>query len=167
MRSALRILLQALAYAALAAMLGYFATQPPYRYGNADLASVKVSFSHAAERVVPCVQLTQEQIAELAANMRRTEACERERLPLTLELDIDGETVVSIVAEPSGLWGDGPASIYERFEVTPGEHVIAARLRDTARTDGWDYANTETVELQPGRYFTITFKPEAGGFNFR
>ena len=167
MHSALRIMLQVLAYAALAAMLGYFATQPSYRYGNADFASVKVSFSHATDRIEPCVQLTQEQIAELAANMRRTEACARERLPLVLELDIDGETVVNITAEPSGLWNDGPASIYKRFEVTPGEHIIAARLRDTARIEGWDYASTATVDLQPGRYFTITFRPAAGGFSFR
>ena len=126
-----------------------------------------MSLSHAAERVEPCVPLTQEEIAELAANMRRTETCERERLPLVLEVDIDGETVVGIEAEPSGLWNDGPASIYERFEVAPGEHVVAARLRDTARTNGWDYETTETVDLLPGRYFTITFRSESGGFNFR
>ncbi len=167
MHSALRFLLQGAAYAAMALLLGYFATLPPYQYGNARLASVKVSLSHAADRVKPCVQLTQEEIAEFAANMRRTEICERERLPLVFELDIDGETIISLRAEPSGLWNDGPASIYERFEVAPGEHAIAARLRDTARTVGWDYASEETVELQPGRYFTITFKPETGGFNFR
>ena len=167
MRSALRLVLQVLAYTAMAVLLGYFATEPPYRYGDAEQASVKLSLSHAADRVVPCVQLTQEEIAELAANMRRTEACERERLPVIVELDIDGETVVSITAMPSGLWNDGPASVYERFEVAPGEHVIAARLRDTARTEGWDYTSTETVELDPGRYFTITFRPETGGFNFR
>ena len=167
MRNALRILLQFVAYAALAATLGYFATQPPYQYADAGEASIKVSLSHATERIKPCKQLTQEEIAELAMNMRRTETCERERLPLVLELDIDGVTVVSMTAAPSGLWNDGPASIYERFEVAPGEHVIAARLRDTARADGWDYTTTETVELQPGRYFTITFKPETGGFSFR
>lgn len=167
MHSVLRFLLQVAAYVAMAASLGYFATLPRYQYGNAGLASVKVSLSHAADRVKPCVQLTQEEIAELAANMRRTETCERERLPLIFELDIDGETILSLQAEPSGLWNDGPASIYERFAVAPGEHAIAARLRDSARTDGWDYANEETVELQPGRYFTITFKPETGGFNFR
>ena len=99
--------------------------------------------------------------------MRRTETCERERLPLILELDIDGETLLNLQAEPSGLWNDGPASIYERFEVAPGAHTITARLRDTARTEGWDYVSTETLELRPGRYFTITFKPENGGFNFR
>ena len=167
MRSALQFLLQGAAYIALAVLLGYFATLPPYQYSDAREASIKVSLSHAAERVEPCVQLTEEEIAELAANMRRTESCERERLPLILELDIDGETVLSLRAEPSGLWNDGPASIYERFEVAPGEYSIAARLRDTARTEGWDYVSTATVELRPGRYFTITFKPENGGFKFR
>ena len=167
MRSALRFLLQGAAYLAMALILGHFATLPTYQYGNARQASVKVSLSHATKRVKACVQLTQEEIAALAANMRRTVSCERERLPLILELDIDGEAVLSLQAQPSGLWNDGPASIYERFEITPGEHTIAARLRDTARTDGWDYTSERTVELQPGRYFTITFKPETGGFNFR
>lgn len=167
MANLLRLALQAIAYAAFAVMLGYFATHPPYQYGNADQASIKVSLSHAADRVKPCKQLTQEEIAELAANMRRSESCERERLPLILELDLDGDTVFRITAQPSGLWNDGPSSIYERFEVPPGEHVIAARLRDTARTEGWDYTASKTVELQPGRYFTITFRPETGGFSFR
>mgnify|MGYP001827343039 FL=1 len=167
MHSALRFLLQGAAYAAMAAVLGYFATLPPYQYANAQKASVKVSLSHAANRIKPCVQLTQEEISEFAANMRRTETCERERLPLILEVEIDGETLLSLQAEPSGLWNDGPASIYERFEVAPGAHTIAARLRDTTRTEGWDYASEETVELRPGRYFTITFRPENGGFNFR
>ena len=167
MLSVLRLVLQTVAYAAMAVLLGYFATLPPYEYGDAQQTSVKVSLNHAADRVKPCVPLTQEQLAELAANMRRTETSERERLPLILELDIDGETVLRLTAEPSGLWNDGPSSIYERFDVEPGEHVIAVRLRDTARTEGWDYASRETVYLQPGRYFTITIKPEPGGFNFR
>ena len=167
MHSVLKYAMQFVAYAAIAVSLGYFATLPSYRYGDAGQASVKVSLSHATDRIEPCVQLTPEEIAELAANMRRAEVCERERLPLILELDIDGETILSLTAEPSGLWNDGPSSIYERFEVAPGEHLVAARLRDTARTDGWDWEKSEKVDLQAGRYFTITFKPETGGFNFR
>ena len=84
MRSALRLLLQFIAYAALAVMLGYFATQPSYRYGNASQASVKVSLSHAAERVEPCKQLTQEEIAELAMNMRLGPSPDALRSPATL-----------------------------------------------------------------------------------
>ena len=159
--------LQALLYLAFAITLAWLATDPPYRYANAEMASVKVSLSHAADRVEPCVELTQEQIAELAMNMKQTEACERERLPLFIEIDVDGETVFSMEAEPTGLWGDGPSSVYERFEVSPGSHRVTARLRDTARSEGWDYSDSTDVVLEPGRYFTVTFKAETGGFNFR
>jgi len=159
--------LQLLAYLAFAACIGYFATQPPYRYADPAAASVKVSLSHAADRVMPCVQLTQEQIAELAANMRRTETCERQRLPLILEMDVDGEPVLRLEALPSGLWGDGPSSVYERFTVAPGMRHVAVRLRDTARAEGWDYERTGDVMLEAGRYFSVTFKAETGGFKFR
>ena len=107
------------------------------------------------------------QIAELAPNMRRPETCERQRLPLTVELEIDGETVANIEAPPSGLWNDGPASIYERFDTEPGLHTITARLRDSNRTEGWDYVRTEDVTLVAGRYFTVTFRAETGGFVFQ
>jgi hypothetical protein len=167
MRSAAAIFLQVTLYLAFAASLGWFATNPPYRYADPGMASVKVSLSHAAERVEPCVQLTPEQIAELAMNMKQTEACERERLPLLIEIDIDGETRFSLQAEPTGLWNDGPSSVYERFDVEPGAHRLTARLRDTARTTGWDYADSADIVLEPGRYFTVTFKAETGGFNFR
>lgn len=167
MRKAVSMALQVFLYMTFAASLAWFATNPPYRYADAAMSSVKVSLSHAADRVEPCVQLTPEQIAELAMNMKQTEACERERLPLFLEIDMDGETVFSLQAEPTGVWNDGPSSVYERFEVPPGPHRITARLRDTARTEGWDYTDSADVVLEPGRYFTVTFKAETGGFNFR
>ncbi len=162
-----RILLQVLLYAAFAALIGWLSVKPPFRYADEDMAPVKLSLSHATERVEPCVRLTAEEIAKLARNMRRDLKCERERLPLTVEVDIDGSPAVRVVAEPSGLWNDGPASVYERFDVEPGRHRITARLRDTAREDGWDYTYTEDVVLEPGRYFTITFKAETGGFHYR
>jgi hypothetical protein len=167
MIKAASILLQLALYGAFAATLGWFATNPSYRYADPAMASVKVSLSHAADRVEPCVRLTPEEIAELAMNMKQTEACERERRPLFVEIDVDGETLFSLRAEPTGLWNDGPASVYERFAVPPGRHRVTARLRDTSRTDGWDYTNSADVVLEPGRYFTVTFKAETGGFNFR
>ena len=167
MISIVRITLQAGCYAGFALAVGFFATQPEYRYADPGSASIKVSLSHAADRVEPCVQLTPEEIAELAANMRRTETCARERLPLILELDIDDQAVLRIDAPPAGLWGDGPSSIYERFSMEPGTHRVSVRLRDTHRDEGWDYTMTEDVVLEAGRYLTITFRPETGGFHFR
>ena len=167
MNNAARYLLQIVAYAAFAAVVGYLSFWPRYDYASPDMAIVKVSLSHAAERVEPCVLLTPQEIAELAPNMRQAQRCERERLPLQLELEVDGAIVLNLTAEPSGVWSDGPASVYERFELAPGPHLITARLRDSARSDGWDYTRSDTIELVAGRYTTVTFKAETGGFNYR
>lgn len=167
MHDALRYILQAIAYAAFAFAVGYLSFWPRYDYASPASATVKLSLSHATERVEPCVQLTPQQIAELAPNMRRSQSCERKRVPLLLELDLDGEMVMQLQAAPSGLWGDGPASIYERFDLVPGTHAITVRLRDSAQVDTWDYTHTEDVVLEAGRYLTITFKAENGGFRIR
>ena len=167
MNEGLRIALQALTYTAFAVVVGYLSASPAYDYADPGNTTIKLSLSHAADRVKPCVRLTPQQLAELAPNMRQPEACERQRLPLTVELDIDGDTVAHVQAPPSGLWNDGPASVYERFEATPGRHTITARLRDSSRSEGWDYTHTEDVTLDAGRYFTVTFRAETGGFTFR
>ena len=167
MAKVFRVTLQVIAYLGLVAVVGYLSASPAYDYANAGRAAIKLSLSHAAERVKPCVPLTPEQIAELAPNMRRIEQCERERLPLTVRLEIDGKLLKQIEAPPSGLWKDGPASVYERFEVEPGRHTITAKLRQSGRPDGWDYTHSEDITLVAGRYFTITFRAETGGFRFR
>jgi len=165
--NAMRYLLQLIAYAAFAIVVGYLSFWPRYQYASADAAAVKLSLSHATDRVVPCVTLSPEEVAKLAPNMRRTLSCERQRLPLTVQLSVDGEIAFKHEALPSGLWEDGPASIYERFDLEPGAHMITVQLRDTAREDGWDYTHSESVTLVAGRYMTITFKAENGGFAFR
>ncbi len=162
-----RFSLRAFAFVAFAIIVGYLSASPAYNYADAGRAAVKLSLSHASDRVEPCVRLTAEEIARLAPNMRHAEQCGRERLPLTVELEIDGETVATIQAPPSGLWNDGPASVYERFEVEPGMHTMTARLRDSHRSGGWDYTHTEDVTLVAGRYLTVTFRAESGGFSFR
>ena len=167
MHSVLRYSMQALAYALFAASIGWLATNPIYEYADPESASFKISLSHAADRVAPCVPLTQEEIAALAANMRQAEACERERLPVVLELDIDGQAALRINAPATGLWNDGPASIYQRLELPAGSHRFSVRLRDTARSDGWDYSFESEANFAAGRNYTLTFRGENGGFRFR
>lgn len=160
-------IVQALLYIAFAAVVGYFSVAPDYRYADPGLATIKLSLSHAAGRVEECVKPTPHEINERAIAGKPLNECSRERLPLAIELDVDGARVRQVTATPSGLWNDGPASVYERFQVEPGTHTITVRLRDTARSDGWDYEYSERVNLVAGRYFTITFRAEAGGFRFR
>ena len=158
---------QAFLYAVFAACVGYLSVAPTYQYADPKLAVIKLSLSHAADRVEECVKLTPQQINERAIKGEPINECERERLPLAVELEVDGSTVLAMTAVPSGLWNDGPASVYETLAVDAGVHTISARLRDSARETGWDYEYSEQVNLAPGRYFTITFRGENGGFEFR
>ena len=167
MSNVLRYLIQVAAYAAFAFVVGYLSFWPRYDYASPEVAAVKLSLSHATERVEPCVQLTPQQIAELAPNMRRSQSCERQRVPLFLQLDVDGEIAFERQTAPTGLWEDGNATVYERFELSPGKHTITLRMRDSAQADTWDYTHTEDVVLEAGRYLTITFKAENGGFRIR
>jgi hypothetical protein len=158
---------QVLLYAAFAVGVGYFSIAPAYRYADPGTATIKLSLSHAANRVEECVQLTPDEINARAMKGESPNECSRERLPLAVELDIDGASVLSLTAAPTGLWNDGPAAVYERFSIAAGEHAITVRLRDSARTSGWDYEYSENVTLVPDRYFTITFRAETGGFVFQ
>ncbi len=158
---------QLLLYTVFAAFVGYLSVAPTYQYADPELAVIKLSLSHAADRVEECVKLTPQQINERAIRGEPINECERARLPLAVELDVDGTTLLSLAAFPSGLWDDGPASVYERLAIAAGAHTITARLRDSARETGWDYEYSEQVNLAPGRYFTITFRGDNGGFEFR
>ena len=163
----MRRVVQALLYAAFASVIGYLSVAPAYHYADPELAVIKLSLSHAADRIQECARLTPDEINARALKGESLSNCERERLPLVVEVDIDGETVIRVTARPSGLWSDGPASVYERIGAQAGSHTITARLRDSARETGWDYEYWEEVKLLPGRYLTITFRAESGGFEFQ
>lgn len=165
MTRVVRLISQLLLYGTFAVLLAYLSVRPTYQYAAPDTAVLKMALSHATERIVPCVQLTPEEIA--AQSDSRPAMCERGRWPLTIELEIDGVSIASFSAQPSGIWRDGPASVYERYDVAPGRHRVSARIRDTGREQGWDYTFSDEVDFVAGRYSTLTFRAETGGFSFR
>lgn len=159
---------QVLAYAAFMSWVGYFSVFPPYEHLAQDEAMIKLAFSHAGEHREECRKQTAEELAKLPTNRRRLPGeCKRERVPIVLQLELDGRQVFDGVQEPAGLWNDGPSHVYVRFPVTAGAHTLVGRLRDSRRTDGgFDYAAEHHIELRPGQNFVIGFRPEAGGFTF-
>jgi len=166
MRKVFQLAGQAFAYTLFALAVGYFATRPAYTYHDPDTALIKLSFSHAGQRKGECRQLTPEELAALAPNMRKPLDCPRERLPLVVELLLDGEILFKGELPPSGLAGDGTSTAYEKFPVEPGRHRLTARLRDSARTDGFDYEGETDVTLEPLQVFVVDFKATKGGFIF-
>jgi len=164
MTEALRWVGRLLVIGLIMAVVGFLVDTPGYTNFPADQAMIRLSFSHGGER--DCRERTPEELAALPPNMRARQLCERGRLPVLVELDLDGSPLYRARIEPSGIHGDGPSRVYEGFAVSPGSYTIAARLRDSSRSDGFDYESEATLTLEPRQNLVIEFKSDAGGFVF-
>lgn len=156
MAKVLRYLSQAVLYAAFVAVIGYFSTAPKYEHLPPDEALIKLSFSHAGARKEPCHERTPEELAKLAPNMRAQTVCPRERVPVTVEVALDGKPLFRVVAPPSGLAKDGASTVYRRVAVPAGMHRIAARLSDVPGGE-FNYSGDTAVDLPPGHVLVIDF----------
>ena len=161
-----RMILQLPFYLAFALLLAYLSQQPAYQHQDPGHALIKLSLSHAGEHKEECRRLTPEELAELAPNMRRPISCNRERLPLLVEIVLDDNLLYRAYLTPAGLSRDGESTVYKRFPVTAGTHTITARLRDSNRLEGFDYENSEAISLSPQQNFVIGFNADTGGFIF-
>jgi hypothetical protein len=148
------------------AMLGYFSTQPRLVLLGDDQALLRLSFSHAAQRLQECRQRSAEELAKLPPNMRAAQDCPRERSPVTVELELDGKLLFRVVASPTGLSKDGASTVYRRLPVAAGRHRLVARLSDTA-TGSFNHFGEVTVDLGPGDALVVDFNAGKGGFQFR
>ena len=157
-----RVLGQGLLYAAFAAFIGVFSGWPRYQALPPDQAVLKVSFIHHGQRIAPCRPYTPEELARLPPNMRAPLKCERERSPVAVEVAVDGATVFSEVAQPSGLSRDGASAVYHRLDLPSGEHRITVRLKDQAGPD-FNHTREATVRLAPAQVLVIDFDAEKGG----
>lgn len=166
MRAPWRFIGQALAYALFAGAIGVLATEPRYSPIDPQAAMIKLSFTHVGQRAGACRTLSAEELARLPPNMRQAQDCPRARVPLRVELELDGRLLLARELPAAGLSHDRAASLYEKFTVPSGRHRVAVRLRDSARATGFDYESTREVELRPRQNFVIDFRQEAGGFIF-
>jgi hypothetical protein len=154
---------QALLYGLFALVIGVFSGWPDYHPLPPGQALIKVSFIHHGQRVADCRALTPAELAKLPPNMRAPMKCERERSPVTIEVDLDGTTVYRHVAAPTGLSHDGASAVYHRLQVAAGEHRIAARLKDSIAAGAATYTRDATVTLKPAQVLVIDFDAEKGG----
>lgn len=161
-----RIIAQVLCYALFGLLVGYFADSPAYRYLAPNSAVVKLSFNHAGAHVTACRRRTATELAALAPNMRQLTQCPRARVPVRVELDLDGRRLYEAELPPGGLAKDGESSVYQRFTLPVGKHRMVMRLRDSRRKSGFDYVREVAVDLAPGELFVIDFNARAGGFQF-
>jgi hypothetical protein len=162
-----RIAAQIGVIAALAAGVALLADWPRYHQIPPQSAVIKLSFTHGSNRQSECRRRTAEELARLPPNMRKPLQCPRTRGSVYVELDLDGHRVYQASLPPSGISGDGPSRVYQRFVVAAGAHTLAVRMRDTPREEGFDYAKTAAIVLAPEDNFVVDFGNDASGFIFR
>ncbi len=156
---------QIILYGAFAAFIGYFATSPTYHQIPDDTALIKLSINHLGDR--ECRKRTPEELEKLPRNMRAPMECPRERSDIILEVDIDGQTALRTVMHPTGIAKDGIATIYKRFEVKAGEHMLSVRMSDNVTQPGFKFVKEGKVTLKPAQVLVIDFNPDKGGLFFQ
>lgn len=154
-------------YALFALCIGVFSGWPRYQHLDPGLALIKLSLLHQGQRLHDCVTQTPEELAKLPPNMRAPTRCPRERAPISVEIEIDGQRVYTATAQPSGLSHDGVAAMYQRMPVTAGAHDLVVRLHDSARSEGFDHVRTDRVTLAPGEILVIDYSAEHGGITLQ
>lgn len=167
MRKFMRYIGQFAFFALIAIFIGYFSNQPVYHQFPEGSAQIKLAFAHGAARVIDCRKLTSKEIAKLPPNKRRPNNCTRERIPIHIQLTLDGELLYDDQLIATGLSNDGPGRTYQKFTVPAGPHSITVRLRDSKRNSGFDYETTRQVTLKSFQNLAIDFKADTGGFLFR
>jgi len=161
----LRLVGQFAVIAALFAAVAWLSDHPTYRQIPEGSAVMMLTFVHGADRRGECRRLSPEEIAKLPPNMRRVQDCPRGRRPIYVEFDIDGHNIYRANLPPAGIAGDGPSRVYQRFVLPAKTYDVAVRLRDTARTEGFDYEAERHVVIAAAQLLVIDF--QAGQFVFR
>ena len=167
MRNAFNYLAQALFYGAFAVFIGYFSTSPAYRPLPEGAALLRLSFSHPAKLKGDCRKRTSEELAKLSASMRVELDCPRERSPVTVRIELDGQTLIDEIFPPSGLHKDGAANAYRRLPIAAGAHTLIARFNDDVRVAGFNHVRAEAIDLKPGEIVLVDFTGERGGILIR
>ena len=158
---------QILLYGLFALIIGAFSSVPKYQHLSPDQSLIKLSFIHHGKHVAECRQRTPEELAKLPRNMRAPVQCQRERSPVSVEVDLDGQPTFRHVAPPAGLSKDGASAVYHRMEASSGEHRIAVRMKDDANSKDFNFVREETVQLKAGQVLVIDFNQEKGGITFQ
>lgn len=145
-----QLLGQALAWGMFMLATGVFAQWPVFSPLPPGHAQLKLSMAHLTERLEPCVELSPEELAALPPNMRVVERCPRARADAVIELEANGELLLSASVRPVGLARGGRTYLQDRWGLPPGEYQLTLRLRDTPRNEGFDKVQHLSLRLAPG-----------------
>lgn len=171
-------LLAATAVTVLAAWALAASSGAPIRWHDDDAAELRLSWSGRPERIETCRVLSEEELAERPAHMRRSTECEGRSATYDLLVSADGATLDSLVVRGSGARGDRPVFFLRGYPLEPGTRRVRVSLArrdpvdpatDTAVTPASNLARRveldTLVAVEPGTVVLVTY--DAGHFHAR
>lgn len=158
----LRYLLQIFNYTVFMALIWYFATAPAFRVLDQNQAVITIAFSHAGELREACRRLSQEELNQLAPNMRKLDDCPRERSPVVIEMKLNDELLYDKTLQPPGLFGDGGVDVYFSRKIPAGEHRFEIKMDDSVRNKGFNHELETTVQIEPSHILLVEFDSNSG-----
>jgi hypothetical protein len=162
-----RLPLRALAYGLFAVAASAFSAWPAFDLMRPGEAMISLAFSHAGQRLGECRRLSQAELDKLPPNMRKPTDCPRERRPVLVVFSVDQHTLYQRALPPSGIWNDGESTIYARFPVPQGEHLLHIGMSDSGREAGFDFQLETQVVLQPEQHLVVEFDDDKKAFILR
>lgn len=160
----LRYLLQIFNYSLFMAIVWYFSSAPAVRLIGENEARLTIAFAHAGQLREPCRMLSQEELNKLAPNMRKLDDCPRERSPVLIEAELDGELFYKVELQPPGVFGDGGVDVFYSEKLPAGEHQLSMRMNDSVRIEGFNHQFDELVSIEPAQILLIAYDSKQGFF---
>ena len=149
---ALAILLSGLAFAFSAL---------PYRTAHHPKPEFVVSFHHAGAVMEPR-KLTKEELDKRLPHMRAQVTVGRQRAPVRLRVQVDGQIVLDRSFAPKGLSHDGASVGLVRLPVSPGAHAVRVEIADTVDPDAWTRRWSEAVTFETNWNRVLLFDTKTG-----
>lgn len=117
----------AMALAVTATMVGL--SRAPYAGARGDDALLRLSWSGRPQRIERCRELSDAELAERPAHMRRRLECEGRPARYVVRVAVDGRTASLDTVTGGGLRGDRAIHMLREIAVAPGTRAIAVELR--------------------------------------
>jgi hypothetical protein len=128
-------------------------SRAPYPTGEGRGAMLRLSWSGRPERIERCRELTDAELAERPAHMRRRLECEGRPARYLVRIGIDGAVASLDTVTGGGLRGDRAIHMLRELRLEPGRRAIAvevARLeRMEAAADESEDEDEEKTEAAP------------------
>lgn len=164
MNEVIRYILQGFNYTLFMLIVWYFSAQPAYQQLEENQAVVTLAFAHAAKLKEDCRVRTQEELNKLPPNMRLPSECPRERSPVSIDMYLDDELIMTKVLEAPGFHQDQGVDLFHRVKVPAGKHRLKVFMNDDIRIEGPNYQYSKTVILSPEQQLLVNFDANTGSF---